>query len=596
MTRWKIVVGAGVGALVVAAGIGASVLEHTIAIPLPSVPPVQRSVWLDQNWSDAQRGFFHHAQQGATTFGIPYEWMKALERPELALGAPGMMTDAAYLDRYGFIASDSALSDLPIGFEHGDVMFNPTTGKSWTNPQTGKPLGSVGLSCAACHTGRMTYRGTEIYVDGGPSKIDVNAVRKAMSVALYMTRYVPGRFDRFAARILGPEPRPDAKATLLGELDAFLDGVAKVRKLDDAIADRSVPEGIGRLDALNRIGNQVFGLGLSIDANYWPTSAPVRYPQIWGASRFDWVEWNGSIEQPMVRNAGEALGLGTKIDLTRRPKPTFASNLKLDTIYAIEASLRGPQEGTAASGASGLRAPKWPEDILPKIDRAAAARGATLYAELCQSCHLPPVDSPAFYDPKLRQPAPPHALRVMNVPVATIGTDPAQAEDMAKRTVEVPAALGLTSAAYGPALAQLVEKAVDTWYDSQIPPTPSDRRREMNGDLPNGVRTPIAYKARPLDGVWSVAPYLHNGSVPTLYALLSPVAERPKDFTIGSREFDPVDVGLRTDPIDGGTRIDTSKRGDLNTGHAFDDPGPGVIGRRLSVPERRDLVEYLKTL
>ena len=118
----------------------------------------------------------------------------------------------------------------------------------------------------------------------------------------------------------------------------------------------------------------------------------------------------------------------------------------------------------------------------------------------------------------------------------------------------------------------------------------------MNGDLPNGIRAELYYKSKPLDGIWATAPYLHNGSVPTLYALLLPVKQRPTSFTIGSREFDPVDVGLKTDSIENGTVIDTSTPGNLNTGHAFDDPGPGVIGRKLSEDERRDIVEFLKTL
>ena len=52
----------------------------------------------------------------------------------------------------------------------------------------------------------------------------------------------------------------------------------------------------------------------------------------------------------------------------------------------------------------------------------------------------------------------------------------------------------------------------------------------MNGYRPVGVRAPLQYKVRPLNGIWATPPYLHNGSVPTLYALLSPVEERPKKF------------------------------------------------------------------
>jgi hypothetical protein len=127
-------------------------------------------------------------------------------------------------------------------------------------------------------------------------------------------------------------------------------------------------------------------------------------------------------------------------------------------------------------------------------------------------------------------------------------------------------------------------------------------------DLPQVVD---GYKPRPLEGVWATPPYLHNGSVPNLYELLSPVKERSKRFFVGRREFDPVKVGYVTKPVDGsssGFWLDTSKPGNRNSGHEFragyrpyDESKPpsaqyqgGVIGPELTPAERMDLVEYLK--
>ena len=119
----------------------------------------------------------------------------------------------------------------------------------------------------------------------------------------------------------------------------------------------------------------------------------------------------------------------------------------------------------------------------------------------------------------------------------------------------------------------------------------------MSGYRPNEIQAPLAYKVRPLDGIWATPPYLHNGSVPTLYDLLPPVSDRPKIFYSGNREFDPVKVGLITDAAPGLTRFDTSKAGNLNIGHEFSNtPGPSVIGRLLQPDERKAIVEYLKTL
>ena len=119
----------------------------------------------------------------------------------------------------------------------------------------------------------------------------------------------------------------------------------------------------------------------------------------------------------------------------------------------------------------------------------------------------------------------------------------------------------------------------------------------MNGHRHNGIQAKLAYKVRPLNGVWATPPYLHNGSVPNLYALLSPVTERPTTFYLGHREYDPVNVGYRYDELAGGFKFDTTILGNRNTGHEFsNEKGNGVIGRLLSPDERRALVEYLKTL
>ena len=92
------------------------------------------------------------------------------------------------------------------------------------------------------------------------------------------------------------------------------------------------------------------------------------------------------------------------------------------------------------------------------------------------------------------------------------------------------------------------------WYDSQDPPIPEQEREALNGYRPNGIQDPLAYKVRPLNGIWATPPYLHNGSVPNVYALLSPVSERPKSFYLGRREYDPICMGYhitaRAAPMD----------------------------------------------
>jgi hypothetical protein len=102
---------------------------------------------------------------------------------------------------------------------------------------------------------------------------------------------------------------------------------------------------------------------------------------------------------------------------------------------------------------------------------------------------------------------------------------------------------------------------------------------------------PSGYIAAFLDGIWLRAPYLHNGSVPTLRDMLKPVAERPKIFYRGYDVYDPADGGFVTQGEEAqraGTKYDVSERASGNIGHEF--------GTSLSDAEKDALIEYLKTL
>jgi hypothetical protein len=273
--------------------------------------------------------------------------------------------------------------------------------------------------------------------------------------------------------------------------------------------------------------------------------------------------------------------------------------VQVKTLFDIERLLAGASPPDAKSGFRGLTSPKWPA-ILPPINTELATKGAGLYKSLCQGCHMAPVTDAEFWNSARWLPPNPAGERYLNleqIDIDHIGTDPAQAEDMKNRRVVTPPSLGITSSDFGTALRQVVDMTVGHWYDSQQPPISEALREQMNGNRPSGVRALLSYKVRPLNGIWATPPYLHNGSVPNLYALLSPVAERPKRFWLGNREYDPVNVGYSVDKLHGGFEFDTTIRGNSNSGHEFiDSPNKaGVIGRQLTPDERRALIEYLKT-
>jgi len=117
------------------------VIEFTVE--LPNYTTVGKAVWLDQNWSANQRNWFHHADQGTQTFGIPYEWFVALEQPTISFSDPGLLSDTTYLDRYGFIPdTSSGKSELPVGFAHGGQVLD-VSGAPLRNPQTNAQMTSL---------------------------------------------------------------------------------------------------------------------------------------------------------------------------------------------------------------------------------------------------------------------------------------------------------------------------------------------------------------------------------------------------------------------------------------------------------------------
>jgi len=182
-----------------------------------------------------------------------------------------------------------------------------------------------------------------------------------------------------------------------------------------------------------------------------------------------------------------------------------------------------------------IRPPRYPF----AIDQEAARRGGVLYERSgCAGCH----DGPES-DTRL------HA-------VAEVGTDPRRAL--------------LFSPVQADRLNAFLAGLELPGYRPSGPP---------------GLRSTQRYWTPGLAGVWARSPYLHNGSVRTVPELLTPPATRAKSFRRGSRVYDEAQMGY-TD--EGPYVLDTSQSGQSNAGHDY--------GTSLSRQERRDLMEFLKTL
>jgi hypothetical protein len=231
-----------------------------------------------------------------------------------------------------------------------------------------------------------------------------------------------------------------------------------------------------------------------------------------------------------------------------------------------------------------LRAPVWPQAVLGPIDRAKARRGKGLFATYCAACHG--VARIAGTNPT--------QWNMTVVPIDRIGTDPNQAVDYAKHTFDA-TKLGLGNAVRtAEGLAYVVSRVQRQAYvDAHIPPSQWPTYDGF-GRKSNFSPAPCGYKARPLIGVWATGPFLHNGSVPTIYDLLSET--RPSSFRFGSEEFDPKKLGFVSSDGPNTMLFDSHQPGNSNAGHWFtrDDKRPGRIGPALSEEQKYDLIEYLK--
>ncbi len=551
---------------------------------LPPYRPVTNVSMPGQNWQPGQRDWFYHTGQG--TILMPYKWFLALEQPKFTLfSAAPKFSDTAYLARFGFLP-DAANAQNPDGFPVGFAR------NIVTMPASGKSEEIVGFTCAACHTGQVEYQGKAMRIDGGASAVDLDTLQIELGYAVAYTAMLPGRYGRFEKAVLGENATDEAKQELKKAFDAGLAMGKTEGDLTEKLKLLPIRSGFGRTDALGRIGNFVFGTELD-PQNYRVANAPVSVPPLWYTSWFAWVQYNNSIQQPMARNIGEAMGVRARVNLTD-PQRLYQSTINVKNLHDIEDQLAGP------TAFNGLSSPKWPEQLLGPIDAAKAAKGKELYAQFCQHCHLPPlstdksaeIQQDRYWEAGLEG----HRFLKLNpIPLEEIGTDPLTATNFHERTAVTGPVLGLGTAAAKDGLQFIGAKVKEMNY-AQLGLTPA-QQVQWNGYREDHITAELVYRARPLGGMWATPPFLHNGSVPSIYQMLIPADQRDKTFYAGSREFDPVHVGYKTENFDGAFQFDTSLQGNSNAGHEFSNKeGKGVIGPELKDEERFAIIEYLKTL
>ncbi|MEE8124184.1 MAG: di-heme-cytochrome C peroxidase [Nitrospirales bacterium] len=517
---------------------------------------------MDQGFDEETRQTFYHAPQGTRL--LPYSWFLALEQAK----NNNRFRDDENLRQLGIIPDRNTLKNpdqLPVGFVKS---FDSTDDQAW-----------VGLTCAACHTTEISFNNKTIRIDGGPAMLDAMTLLEEIGEAVHAlveNNSDKEKFVRFADAVRKEENNKTSERELKERVKKYDELLQKPQEKAKEFKIDLYPNkwGKGRLDALGRGGNTVL---LKLDkSNLRPADAPVSFPAIWNAWTLNWVQWNGAVMQPMGRNLLQALGLNANLTLEPN-KNQFRTSASVKDLARIEKLVQN------------LRPPAWPSKIFEQpIDQARANRGAKLYEQHCAHCHVAKLTEPNKYGKQFKE--------VNLIPLEEIGTDPLSATNFHGRTVKSgPLGLGLLTVA--DTAQYLTTKILERQYKELN--ISQEQQEAWNGYRPNKMQGELAYIARPHSGVWALAPYLHNGSVPNLYQLLSPREERENVFYVGHSEFDPKHVGFVTQKkTHTDFKFDTKLPGNSNAGHEFRD-GPrqnGVIGPALSEAERWELIEYLKTI
>jgi mono/diheme cytochrome c family protein len=541
-------------------------------------PQTGGRAWIENGWSPQERAEAYHLPEGSGL--LPYALLANLKDADT--GQPFLTN----MERFGFIpdATNSTANPhgLPIGL---------TAGRSRNSDHVG--LEVVGFSCAACHVTAVTYKGKELLIDGAPAHIDLQGYQVAFKRSFEATMRDPVKLAElvvaFNRTVLGADApasedaspySSDPAAKNAGDVSAAPTADRNFRSTSSQKADAADPAamlrsqtplarfrttvallkaqlayvengkllldgtepGPGRVDAFGAARNLLF------PKDAMRMQSPVSFPFIWDVpdptqqnSPADavWIHYDANTNSVLERNIGQALGMGAVYD----PK-TYESTLRVENLHRLEVLMHK------------LSSPKWPADLFGPVDDTKAKAGEQIFNGLCRDCHQNRIFA-----------------------LTEVGTDPQRANSFGQPV----------ASAGGKPFPDAVHPILDglkmrAFQDDGISPAlqaTMDARQVI-------WRATGKYLARPLTGVWATAPYLHNGSVPTLWDLLHP-DQRPKKFATGGTEYDPAKVGYTTTGT--GWTFDTSQPGNSNIGHIGD-----KYGSNLSEEQKAALLEYLKTI
>jgi hypothetical protein len=448
---------------------------------------------------------------------------------------PAGPTGGDWVQQFGFVRGQAnANNGLPLGINVS--RYRPLSGAP-------SPVDFVGFNCAVCHTAALRTSVSEpgVVVHGmANAGLDLVPFGDAIKTSVLDTkRLTAATIDsayeaRFHTRLSWFD-RLFIGLWLRGARGA-LTAQLPLRDLPFGGADlrnsELLPSGPGRNQPMRET------VRFLLDRTPTPDGGASKIPCIYQQLRREWAQFDGSVRDPVTRNSLAALGVGASVYNLRQPGILHT----LQQSYQYIRTLDGPRYTSV-----------FPQ--LPPPDLARLARGKSVYVQNCAACHGRPGDNGSEWIKGVRQ--------GQVIPAAEVGTDSAR-----------------VSFRYYAQLGQFI-------YDFFPSGHPLKPQRD-------DLRATGGFITAPLESLFSRAPYLHNGSVPTLAELIN-LRPRRTLFYRGVELFDPENVGLRVaerPDVEWYFEFDTSRYGNGNRGHDY----PWAYrAEGWNEDSLRDLLEYLKT-
>ena len=519
------------GAMIVAIGLTAMLLLATMLFMHAE------STWVHPQSLNAEQSFLY-STTGTEIMPLPvFKVLPTLFPDQFQPGGPGA---GDWIEQYGFIRGKEGVNEgLPQGFFISN--HRPKSGSP-------SPVQFVGVNCSLCHTSVVKRSDADpgFVVHGmGSTSLDfiawVDGFKTAMLDEKRMNpKTIFDTYERQFGRKLSLSEQLmirlwlSQSRKLVQQNEAKIDepfGGADLRNAED------MPNGPSRTQPFRNLVRNVMDRPAMLDRGY------CKLPTLYQQKDRTWGQFDGSVHDKLTRSVLAAMAIGATMQNLSMPE--ISNNVEQSIQYTLD--LKAPAFRSA-----------FPDQ---KLDQAKAARGAQVYAAHCDSCHGHPASDGTNWVRGSQQDT--------VLPYQQIGTD--------KERVTF--------------------RYYDTLADVLVNSFPAKQPlRPKREDLrPGPMGRTLGYIDTPIPSMYARAPFLHNGSVPTLAALIN-LKPRPDVYYRGANLYDPVDAGLIVPSQPDAKRyfrFDTSQPGNSNKGHDY----PWAYhGAGWNQAQLEDLLEYLKTV